>query len=334
MAQERILYIDFLKGITIILVVVGHVIQYYLCPQTYLNDFVFRYIYGFHLQLFVLLSGLTIKQEIFSLEELKNKIIKRFRQLLIPFFTWTLLSSLVLWDASCFLDVLLHPGRGLWFLWDLFFISFFFYIAIYISKIVNCPKLIAIIGVFLLLVIISVLAGESDTFDIKRIMRLFPFLVLGTYIKEDRFRLFFMKKTVILVLIIAYTILAIYWYPNGFPEQMRINTFFGRLLSSFPYRLIVSLIGCLMAFSFGNIFAPFKGVSFLNYIGTKTLGIYAIHLFVVLYIALPLINGFSITYSPFNLLIITLLLVLLSIFLIRIIEMNKLTRLLLLGNIH
>ena len=62
MKKERILYLDVLKAICIVLVVVGHCIQYgsgngYYLEKAYFENPMFIFIYSFHMPLFALISG-------------------------------------------------------------------------------------------------------------------------------------------------------------------------------------------------------------------------------------------------------------------------------------
>lgn len=52
--------IDGLRGIAIMLVVIGHVIQYVFSPNTFDDNLLFRVIYSFHMPLFMFISGYTI----------------------------------------------------------------------------------------------------------------------------------------------------------------------------------------------------------------------------------------------------------------------------------
>ena len=55
MSKERIEYVDQLKGLAILFVVIGHVYNFRTVdPQT---NWVFKLIYSFHLPLFFILSG-------------------------------------------------------------------------------------------------------------------------------------------------------------------------------------------------------------------------------------------------------------------------------------
>ena len=51
--SQRLLYIDALKGFTILLVVLGHVLQ----VRYDIDNLLYRYIHSFHMPLFMFLSG-------------------------------------------------------------------------------------------------------------------------------------------------------------------------------------------------------------------------------------------------------------------------------------
>jgi fucose 4-O-acetylase-like acetyltransferase len=62
MGKKRLEWIDVLKGITIYLVIIGHVIQYgngktYLDTESFWDNYIFQFIYSFHMPLFIFLSG-------------------------------------------------------------------------------------------------------------------------------------------------------------------------------------------------------------------------------------------------------------------------------------
>ena len=74
--KKRIDWIDVAKGISIILVIVGHSIKY--------NSEVYRFILSFHMPLFVILSGITYKPPK-DKEKIKSNIKKYIKQLLVPY---------------------------------------------------------------------------------------------------------------------------------------------------------------------------------------------------------------------------------------------------------
>lgn len=92
--SSRIPYIDALRGFAILLVIAGHVIQ-----TLYGTDgLVFRYIYSFHMPLFVFLSGFVS----YKIETWKS-VGKRFLQLIVPFFCYNVITffQLVLPEFRC-----------------------------------------------------------------------------------------------------------------------------------------------------------------------------------------------------------------------------------------
>lgn len=82
MSRERIQWIDMLKGITMILVVIGH--------MDFANDGIVKtYLYSFHMPLFFMISGMT-----YALGKGPSQIsfrdfaLKKTGQLLLPYFAW------------------------------------------------------------------------------------------------------------------------------------------------------------------------------------------------------------------------------------------------------
>lgn len=77
MNDLRISYIDQLKGIAILLVVLGHVIGYNNCE----DSFLWRFIYSFHMPLFMFISGyvaqMTFRIERFGWNETISFLIKK-----------------------------------------------------------------------------------------------------------------------------------------------------------------------------------------------------------------------------------------------------------------
>ena len=82
MAKERDLFIDFLKGITIFLVLLGHSIQALSTTDAYYDNILFKAIYSFHMPLFGFLSGYV---SFWSYRKSLNAIVgSRMRGILLP----------------------------------------------------------------------------------------------------------------------------------------------------------------------------------------------------------------------------------------------------------
>lgn len=122
MKSGRISWIDFAKGIAILLVVFGHI--------SFLPSPILGVIYSFHMPLFFFLSGVLLfrRQEAF-----RSFALKKTRTLIGPYYVFLALQSIVFYTA---LMAGFHhaghyfPGWGslagmseLWFLFVLFFIQ-------------------------------------------------------------------------------------------------------------------------------------------------------------------------------------------------------------------
>ena len=81
---ERIHYIDKLKGLAILFVVMGHVSDFGLG----INDTLFNSFYiSFHMPLFMYFSGLfAFSSDRINISKIKSYLFKRLRRLLCPFF--------------------------------------------------------------------------------------------------------------------------------------------------------------------------------------------------------------------------------------------------------
>lgn len=83
MMKERILWIDELKGFTIFLVIIGHILISRFLPQFQLFHTV---IYSFHMPLFMFLSGIFSYKALEAVDnQCKKKYLeKKIMQLLVP----------------------------------------------------------------------------------------------------------------------------------------------------------------------------------------------------------------------------------------------------------
>lgn len=79
--------IDILRGIAILLVVLGHYIQVIYSPLAFDDNLLFRIIYSFHMPLFIFISGwLSYGKENQTSSSLSKKALAR----ILPFYFWSL----------------------------------------------------------------------------------------------------------------------------------------------------------------------------------------------------------------------------------------------------
>ncbi len=127
----RIQWIDYAKGIGILLVVLGHVLTDYLTHGIKLTDSAYKllvFIYSFHMPLFFFLSGLFAQKWFLKSNAINSKI----KLLVYPYVVWSLIQgSITIFFASevnnrltwhsLFTKILFDPYLHLWFIYYLFF---------------------------------------------------------------------------------------------------------------------------------------------------------------------------------------------------------------------
>lgn len=129
--KKRDAYLDIVKGIAIIAVVIGHCIQFGSGIEWMKGDFfynnVFRFIYSWHMPLFMLVSGYLFSFSV-KRHDLRELVTSRFQQLVLPMMSWgmliTIASCVLGWDSGTFAyNFFKHFLNDIWFLWAIFYNS-------------------------------------------------------------------------------------------------------------------------------------------------------------------------------------------------------------------
>ena len=115
MSRNRLLWADALRGLLILIVVLGHSLQH----GDYENRISWNIIYSFHMAAFFVVSGYVGYKESYK----TSSLIGKARQLLLPFLAWSILET-ILYDAgpSRIIKVFLDPDSSYWFVYVLFVI--------------------------------------------------------------------------------------------------------------------------------------------------------------------------------------------------------------------
>lgn len=130
--KQRSVYLDVIKGNTIILVVFAHCIQFgsgelFCANQQCFDDPLFSFIYGFHMPLFMAVSGFLFWNSV-NRHTARLVAVSRVRSLLVPIIVWQSLFLLFLFTTGqvSLSPSLLYSYRGaLWFLWSVLICSIF-----------------------------------------------------------------------------------------------------------------------------------------------------------------------------------------------------------------
>lgn len=181
---KRSITIDSIKGILILLVVLGHALQYgfgaeYLNRDLYYDDYLFRAIYCFHMPLFMFISGYLFYKS--NQKPCIKVILSKFRTIGIPYITYVTL--IIVWNhifmqkhfyVSFYLKVI-RMGTEMWFLWSLLANCIIVSFVNYMTK--GKERLMAIILGMICLLSLFV----SDKAIIPQHKFVFPFFIMGYF---------------------------------------------------------------------------------------------------------------------------------------------------------
>lgn len=322
--SKRILWPDLLKAFAITLVVVGHVVTTF--DTEHYNAPVARWIYSFHMPLFMMLSGMFFG---YTLDKpFRSMFVTKCRTLLLPLLSWSLillafqvlaaalmgggkpLQIITLWAKAG------GPLRGYWYLKCLFLYLIVGYVAVWLlkNKIVAALACIALFLVlpnvnFTRMMIVFFWAGYAYSILVSRIKgRLIWYLMASGAIMTLCYLLGYYKFT----------------YLGFTPCVVNYSKFL--LMGASASLFWMLLFQMIFSKPSGN-----KAIKFCAWVGTVSLGIYCMHaLFYLPEVFGPLLGnitrGATAIYLLWSLLTIVVCLVL-----IKLIQMSRILSFLLLG---
>ncbi len=277
--STRCNWLDFAKGIAILLVVVGHALQYYLYPYTFNEELSWRCIYSFHMPFFFILSGIASSFSRTSQFALKF-VLNKSRRLMLPFLCWATIDYALmqlLTGGGNFLKYIITPSHGLWYLWSLFFIVILHTLVITLSN-RTLLRIVNSVAIYVLLICISNIA--LGRFGLVEISRYYIFFSLGYFLKvlgviDYVISRRFLSYTIVITCIVIWGMLfTLYSYDANSYIKWIIRTF-------------LALSGSLSA-----LFISIR-LADLNYakasvekLGINTMGIYAVNSYVIYALAI------------------------------------------------
>lgn len=189
MEKNRNIFIDIIKGVAIFLMLWGHCIQYCVANSNYdfFENYVFKFIYSFHMPLFMLVSGYLFFYS-FAKRNLKELIVHRTQSLLQPivfcsFFNF--LVTTVLFQAmngkigAAFNGNWLNKLSSLWFLWSVLAASIVTTVVCKMAK--HLP--VQIILFFVMIPFIALFPNMDQN------IYMYPYFVIGFYFAQYKDKL-------------------------------------------------------------------------------------------------------------------------------------------------
>lgn len=275
--------VDILKGITIILVVIGHAVQGVVSSQhltlntEYNSIFILKQIiYGFHMPLFFIIAGLFINSWV--KRSFKEAILQKILRLLIPYFFWSFITALSMQLASSytnnglgikeFLLSPIIPFSQYWFLYVLFFVHIIYYILLNIK--VCDGKLL-----FLLISIVVYLLNPlmDNIWIFNNLFKYMMFFSMGSYIADFINLKQFSYNKIILPIMIFLLVNVIYI------KVLYINN----TLLEYYFLFVTSIVGSgfifLISYYIINKIKRIKDI--LCFFGEKSMEVYCLHLLIL-----------------------------------------------------
>lgn len=287
--KNRIIFIDISKGILILCVVIGHVINFNNLGTAFLKTV----IYTFHMPAFFVVSGMLIKKEKIRKLPLKEFIIIKGKKLIIPYIIFELIAGILhifLFETEIVNLMIiiknmltLHCNLGAnWFLPTLFFAEILLFLFVKSGD----YKLKYIIP-FLGFVCAFIFANKTIYFVdvICRIFVAFSFLVFGYLFKD------FLSKKNLFIFCIATIGLIMISYLNGVVDLS---------LRQFNNPLLYVIGGLLGTISILNLSHFIRENRLLQYLGLNSLIIMGIHQDIYEVISFLLIDLIDGSYSIIN----------------------------------
>lgn len=317
--QHRIPELDYMKGIAIILVIMGHIVQFSMLIH---NSAVVNLFAIFHMPIFFAVSGfLSYKEtENLDLSDFIKRFLKRSRVLLLPLVVWSVLYNIAEGNIQ---HVSYYRGEY-WFFLALWWCDMLNEFVLYISKKIKNGLAVDFIlygTIYALLVLCRVKNFNADGFlPIQNVQYYFPFFVLGNFMKKKLtiFRFFLNQYSYA----IAFAIVIAGWYFS--------------YLQSYMLFAISGLGAIILTWMVCREINPgTKWAKYLSVAGKNTLPLYAIHYLFIAILPQTFHDMANVSMGFFFQFVIAFvyaaMVILLCLIMDRIISLNPITRMLLFG---
>lgn len=236
-AKSRITYIDILRGLAIILVVIGHI------PYTFFNADVHKIIYSFHMPLFFFVSGLTMALSDYKKTTLGPLLKKRFCRVYLPFLLWAVLLALPSITLQTIPQILYGTHESirevslssLWFLPVLFLSTVALDCVLYRLK--NKTKLLYFVVPLLLLLTFAIhrctfFTNNDVIFGLDIVPMALLFILLGYLFQKNKDSLSLKVPSIVLLLFVLCFGFAVYYFGmhNGVSYVLMAEGRYGNII--------------------------------------------------------------------------------------------------------
>jgi fucose 4-O-acetylase-like acetyltransferase len=290
--EKRFVWLDYDKGISIILVAYGHSYFTLLDHNVNMNaypiiNYIGTFLWGFRMPLFFIVSGTLISR---SLEKrgLLAYLVNRSNNILYPLLIWGTVGISISLIGSRDIDTALHNFLNLiiaprqlgplWYLNALFFIGIIY--SILKSKLKVSPYIQLIIGAILFSLAGYFEINNINTGMITDVCEFYIFFALGDTISKFFFNDYYVKRFTswkifvpLAVLFVIFQYICAGYNLHGGIDGINF------VQHKLPWLYLVeALIGCAVSISFSFLLQKYRWFSFLRVVGYHSLFIYCMQI--------------------------------------------------------
>lgn len=302
--NNRLLQFDLLKVFACFLVIWGHTIMHLYVPD-YISNPIYRFIYSFHMSLFMMISGLFASSAMNL--DIKSFLIKKSKQLIYPCFVWGGIVLFFVYGYKVLEQGLLHATISV-FLRDLYWYSDFWFL-----KSCFICYCLAYFGVKTKLktwqwMTITLLLSQLIPFFLVSFM--YPSFLMGMLLKNSKALMNYVIKYKYM-LFVLFVFMTLFWTKDVWIESHSMSVLlkesrFVDMLMLRLFRLVIGLMGALSFFAIWSSIEESKLTSNLvrricDY-GKYSLEIYIVHSVIFVEFICKHISLVELNYLQFNLL--------------------------------
>ena len=325
-SDTRLIWMDLLKFIAIFFVCMGHCIQHFL-PGIPSENVVFRFIYSFHMPLFMAITGYFVYKR--GPQPFWMSIKKKFRQLILPGISFATVMFLVFSDQR-FSPVswLLYLKNSFWFLQSAFICCILYFAAI-------CFKSDKYKGG----VIVALIFSQIIVYD--NVFRMYPAFITGVLVHKYFNFIKRYCKPISIALVFLYAIMFSFLSADFYGLQ-NFSSISAILTTGFHliYRITIGSVATLslicLAYYYRNQIRNSRLMALMAKGGKYTLGIYILQCYILEGFLRASLNLSDLSSWLFYLVVapsISLAVIIVSIMIIRLIEKSSITSYFFLGKI-
>lgn len=264
-------YMDFLKGISILAVIIGHSIT-----DIHRYDLLFNFIYSFHMPLLFFVSAYIEQMNRHKYETAMKKMpLKRLKSLILPYFCWSLLYMLFYGqlfgaDIERIIRILFgYEQSGLWFLPVLFGLKFFHFLYWKLQNWLGKHSLIKDFGICILLEVLIVIFAFSTAqpYIINLVSYSIPYFFAVIFVDNEILQKILKKKLTVIGAVIAYMLV--------FPLFSFYNTHWTTQI----IRIFLSLCISILCLGWKKVWKYTFVSKVICFFGRYSLAIYVMHVF-------------------------------------------------------